>query len=67
MDHKIEGLEDLLKASSDLNEVAKRLDNFVSKNKASIPEEHKHLFDGISFKSLPELEELQKEINKLGA
>lgn len=67
MGAKIQGLEDLLKIAGDLQGTVNDLDKFVNLNKALIPNEHKHLLDGINTKSVAELEKLKNEIDKLGA
>ena len=67
MVHKVEGLEELIKAGEMLSGVLPVLDKFVQANKHIIPDEHKHLIEGLNTKSMAELENLQKEINKLSA
>lgn len=67
MEAKIQGLEILLKVSEALSESTKELDTFVKLNKGIIPDEHKHLLEGIDKKSISELEKLKDEIDKLGA
>lgn len=67
MEAKIEGIEDLVKVGNELSNTLGLLNKFVSTNIKLIPEEHRHLLEGIDKKSLSELENLKSQIDKLGA
>lgn len=67
MEAKIEGLEDLKSVADMLSGALPALNRFVKINAQLVPEEHRHLLEGLETKSLAELEALNSEIEKLSA
>lgn len=67
MEAKIQGLEEIKQVADMLSGALPAIDKFIKMNKSLIPDEHKHLLEGLEKKSMPELEQLKSEIEKLSA